>query len=106
MHSVVVLDDAFEFDGRRYRSLTQIAREITGAHWSGPRFFGLMKRRAASSELGRCANTCDRRRRGIERFRATEASRVGDRRADLRSVAQTGQTLDHCGRRAKESADG
>ena len=45
-HAVAVLDDAFEFEGRRYRSLTQIAREITGAHWSGPRFFGLTKRRA------------------------------------------------------------
>jgi Protein of unknown function (DUF2924) len=46
-HVVAVLDDAFEFGGRRYGSLTQIAREITGAHWSGPRFFGLTKRRAA-----------------------------------------------------------
>jgi hypothetical protein len=45
-HAVVVLDhDACEFEGQRYRSLTQIAREITGAHWSGPRFFGLAKRR-------------------------------------------------------------
>jgi hypothetical protein len=45
-HAVVVLDhDAFEFEGQRYSSLTQIAREITGAHWSGPRFFGLAKRR-------------------------------------------------------------
>lgn len=43
-HTVIVLDDGFEFDGKRYRSLTQIAREITGAHWSGPRFFGLAKR--------------------------------------------------------------
>jgi hypothetical protein len=47
-HSVIVLDDAFEFEGRRYRSLTQIAREITGAHWSGPRFFGLLKRRTGA----------------------------------------------------------
>ena len=47
-HTVAVLDDAFEFEGRRYRSLTQIAREITGAHWSGPRFFGLTKRRAVA----------------------------------------------------------
>ena len=31
----------FEFEGRIYRSLSQIAREITGARWSGPRFFGL-----------------------------------------------------------------
>ena len=48
IHSVIVLDDAFEFEGRRYRSLTKIAREITGAHWSGPRFFGLAKRRAGA----------------------------------------------------------
>ena len=41
MHQVLVLDDGFEFDGRRYASLTQIAGDITGAHWSGPRFFGL-----------------------------------------------------------------
>jgi hypothetical protein len=47
-HTVAVLDDAFEFEGRRYRSLTQIAREITGAHWSGPRFFGLAKGRVVS----------------------------------------------------------
>ena len=50
-HSVIVLDDAFEFEGRRCRSLTQIACEITGAHWSGPRFFGLVKR-GAGAELG------------------------------------------------------
>ncbi len=40
---VIALEDGFEFDGRRYRSLSQIAREITGAHWSGPRFFGLKR---------------------------------------------------------------
>lgn len=44
-YAVIVLDDAFEFEGKRYRSLTHIAREITGAHWSGPRFFGRVKRR-------------------------------------------------------------
>ena len=43
-YHVLVNDDGFEFDGRQYRSLSQIAREITGAHWSGPRFFGLKKR--------------------------------------------------------------
>jgi Protein of unknown function (DUF2924) len=42
-HIVVVLDDGFEYEGGRYRSLTEIARRITGAHWSGPRFFGLRK---------------------------------------------------------------
>jgi hypothetical protein len=42
MHQVLVLEEGFEFDGRRYGSLTQIAGDITGAHWSGPRFFGLL----------------------------------------------------------------
>jgi Protein of unknown function (DUF2924) len=42
-HSVLVHTDGFEWNGRRYRSLTLVAREITGAHWSGPRFFGLRK---------------------------------------------------------------
>lgn len=42
-HTVIVLEDGFDFDGRRYPSLSKIARAITGAHWSGPRFFGLQK---------------------------------------------------------------
>ena len=40
-YNVLVCDAGYEHDGRRYRSLSQIAREITGAAWSGPRFFGL-----------------------------------------------------------------
>lgn len=41
-HKVLVLDDGlFRYDGRDYRSLSSIAKHITGAHWSGPRFFGL-----------------------------------------------------------------
>ena len=40
-HSVLVLEDGFEYRGKRHRSLSKIARAITGAHWSGPRFFGL-----------------------------------------------------------------
>ena len=42
-HTVIVLEDGFEHEGERYQSLTQIARHITGAHWSGPRFFGLRR---------------------------------------------------------------
>jgi hypothetical protein len=45
-HSVLVLEDGFEYQGERYRSLTEIARRITGAHWSGPRFFGMVPARA------------------------------------------------------------
>lgn len=46
-HHVIVLDDGFEHEGRRYSSLTQIASAITGVHWSGPVFFGVKKRLAA-----------------------------------------------------------
>lgn len=42
---VLVIGGAFEWEGRTYKSLTRIAREITGAHWSGPRFFGMRPRR-------------------------------------------------------------
>ena len=42
-HLVLVREDGFEYEGQRYRSLTVIAEQITGAHWSGPRFFGLTK---------------------------------------------------------------
>jgi hypothetical protein len=47
-HTVLVGEDGFEYDGQRYRSLTMIAERITGAHWSGPRFFGINKRARAS----------------------------------------------------------
>jgi hypothetical protein len=40
-HIVLVTDTGFDYAGSSYKSLTQIARLITGAHWSGPRFFGL-----------------------------------------------------------------
>ncbi|WP_183097145.1 DUF2924 domain-containing protein [Mesorhizobium sp. YM1C-6-2] len=40
-HTVDVLEEGFAFEGRLHKSLTAIARQITGAHWSGPRFFGL-----------------------------------------------------------------
>jgi Protein of unknown function (DUF2924) len=45
-HTVLVLASGFEWQGKQYRSLSQIAEAITGAHWSGPRFFGLTKRKA------------------------------------------------------------
>ena len=43
--SVTVLEEGFLFEDRRYASLTEIAKAITGSHWSGPRFFGLAKPR-------------------------------------------------------------
>ena len=50
-HTVTVTEDGFEFAGTSYASLTKIAKKITGAHWSGPRFFGLV-RAATSSTKG------------------------------------------------------
>jgi hypothetical protein len=54
-HTVLVREDGFEYEGQHYRSLTVIAERITGAHWSGPRFFGLTKRASAliGAEAGR-----------------------------------------------------
>ncbi len=43
-HDVLVLEDGFEWNGKRRRSLSAIAREITGTRWSGPLFFGLKPR--------------------------------------------------------------
>jgi len=40
-HRVAVLDDGFAFKERFYNSLSEIAREITGTRWNGPKFFGL-----------------------------------------------------------------
>ena len=40
-HEVTVLESGYRWQGETYRSLSRIAREITGTHWSGPRFFGL-----------------------------------------------------------------
>jgi hypothetical protein len=42
-HTVTVAEDGFEYAGTTYPSLTKIAKKITGAHWSGPRFFGLVR---------------------------------------------------------------
>jgi Protein of unknown function (DUF2924) len=43
-HRVTVLDSDVVYRGRRYKSLSEVARLITGAHWSGPMFFGLKRR--------------------------------------------------------------
>jgi Protein of unknown function (DUF2924) len=44
-YQVEVLPEGYCLDGRTWASLSAIARHITGAHWSGPRFFGLHGRR-------------------------------------------------------------
>ena len=49
-HTVTVTEDGFEYAGTSYPSLTKIAKKITGAHWSGPRFFGLLSPERPSPE--------------------------------------------------------
>jgi hypothetical protein len=46
-HEVIVQRDGFEYQGRPYRSLSAIARKITGTQWNGPAFFGLRRAKAS-----------------------------------------------------------
>ena len=43
-HVVDVMDDGVLYRGETFRSLSQVAQRITGAKWSGPRFFGIKQR--------------------------------------------------------------
>ncbi|MCL5103672.1 MAG: DUF2924 domain-containing protein [Armatimonadetes bacterium] len=43
-YEVTALHDGFEFNGRKYRSLSAIAKAITGTHWNGRAFFGAARR--------------------------------------------------------------
>lgn len=45
-HNVTVVEQGYEYSGKRYTSLSQIARLITGTRWNGPLFFGLRPRRS------------------------------------------------------------
>ncbi len=44
-HTVTVLKEGFEWGGKRYKSLSAVARAITGTRWNGYRFFGLRERK-------------------------------------------------------------
>ena len=44
-HTVTVLTDGFDWQGRKYKSLSAVARAITGTRWNGYRFFGLRERK-------------------------------------------------------------
>jgi Protein of unknown function (DUF2924) len=57
-HTVFVCENGFRWRDGHWRSLSVIAREITGGHWSGPRFFGL-KGKASTSTGGDSAEASD-----------------------------------------------
>ena len=51
-HEVRVLDRGVLYKRKRYRSLTEVAKLITGAHWNGPQFFGLRSKRKQEASHG------------------------------------------------------
>ena len=55
-HHVLICEEGYQYNDRHYRSLSQIAREITGAAWSGPRFFGLLP--GSRGDRGRGVSHC------------------------------------------------
>ena len=57
-YSVLVTDDGFLLGEQRFGSLSHVAKAITGAHWSGPRFFGV---KAAATTTGAAATSAARR---------------------------------------------
>ena len=52
MHEVIVLEDSVQYRGKSWRSLSAVAREITGTQWSGPRFFGLRNAGPSGNDAG------------------------------------------------------
>ena len=46
IHEVTLTEDEYEYEGKKYKSLSPIASLITGTHWSGPAFFGTAKKGA------------------------------------------------------------
>jgi hypothetical protein len=51
VHRVTITDGGFSWDGKTYKSLTQIAYAITGTRWNGPRFFGFRNKSAREAEF-------------------------------------------------------
>ena len=51
-YKVVVREDGYSFRGQHYRSLSAVARRITGSRWSGPLFFGLKHRTKTGADDG------------------------------------------------------
>jgi hypothetical protein len=58
-YEVLVLDDGFSWQGTYYRSLSAVAKEITGTPWSGPLFFGLKQNRPATRSSSQIAYAPD-----------------------------------------------
>lgn len=59
VHRVEVTDNGFVWNGERHRSLSSIARAITGTRWSGPRFFGLNEHKVGHGTSASVSETAD-----------------------------------------------
>lgn len=77
-YSVLVTDEGFELGDRRFTSLTHIAKEITGAHWSGPRFFGIS---GSKGTTGAAATSAKRRASAASATAVTTAAHTARRAA-------------------------
>ncbi len=55
LHRVMALEVGFAWNGATYRSLSEVARAITGTRWNGPRFFGLSRETEAEKDASRSA---------------------------------------------------
>ena len=53
IHQVTAVGDGFLWNGKNYRSLSSIARAITGTRWNGPRFFGMREGKTETPETRR-----------------------------------------------------
>ncbi len=75
LHRVMVLEDGFAWNGATLKSLSEVARAITGTRWSGPKFFGLAaaKTASASSAADRPSRVAMIAREGRRRARDTDA---------------------------------
>jgi hypothetical protein len=71
-YSVLVTDDGFLLGEQTFGSLSHVASAITGAHWSGPRFFGV---KAARATTGAAARSETRRAHGTAQITSSSGSR-------------------------------
>lgn len=58
-HTVTVMAEGFQWEGRGYPSLTAIARLITGSNWNGPRFFGLREKKEPDRQRTKSASSAE-----------------------------------------------
>jgi hypothetical protein len=94
VHDVMVLEDGFAWKGKRYTSLSMIAREITGTRWNGWVFFGLKQR---ERELTAAAAALPKRRREMRHHGSAQGRDEGNQtraEASARITAPPGEQSD------------